>query len=81
MIGNYFFLFLHSSPTFSTSFKSRKQWQKKGGYIPTDRFLDANHEPQRRLTPIQGYEKKDLVSLEETVKPLEHLIENIQGFV
>ncbi|CAF4201529.1 unnamed protein product, partial [Adineta steineri] len=38
-------------------------------------------EPQRRLSPIQGYEKKDLVSLEEAVKPLENLIQNIEGFV
>ncbi|CAF1511168.1 unnamed protein product, partial [Rotaria sordida] len=54
---------------------------EEGDLIPNERFLDASREPQRRLTHIQGYEKKDLVSLEEAVKPLEHLIENIQGYV
>ena len=49
--------------------------------VPTTRFLDANYESQRRLTSIQGYEKKNLVSLEKAVKPLQHLIEDIQGFV
>ncbi|CAF1006607.1 unnamed protein product [Didymodactylos carnosus] len=53
----------------------------QGGYIPTERFLDVNYEPQQRLSPIQGYELKPLVSLEEAVRPLESLISNIQGFV
>ncbi|CAF1650221.1 unnamed protein product [Rotaria magnacalcarata] len=48
---------------------------------PTGRFLDVNFEPQRRLGPIEGYELKSLVSLEEAVKPLEKLIKNIQAYV
>ncbi|CAF0952177.1 unnamed protein product [Adineta steineri] len=49
--------------------------------IPSERFLDATSEPQRRLTPIHGYELKPLVPLEEAVRPLESLITNIQGSV
>ncbi|CAF1001271.1 unnamed protein product [Adineta steineri] len=50
-------------------------------FVPSERFLDATSEPQRRLSPIQGYELKSLVSLKEAVRPFEPLIPNIQGFV
>jgi hypothetical protein len=49
--------------------------------IPTERYLDVNYEPQRRLSPIQGYEFQPLVSLEVAVRPLESIISNIQGLV
>ncbi|CAF2998810.1 unnamed protein product, partial [Rotaria sp. Silwood2] len=35
------------------------------------RFLDAGEEPTKTLTPLKGYEKKDLTSLEESVKSIE----------
>jgi hypothetical protein len=53
----------------------------QGGSIPSERFVDANYEPKQRLSPIQGYELKPLVSLEESVRSIESLIQNIQGFV
>ena len=34
------------------------------------RFSDLAEEPRRMLPPIQGYENKPLVSLEEAVEPL-----------
>ncbi|CAF0947664.1 unnamed protein product [Adineta steineri] len=49
--------------------------------IPSERFLDATSEPQRRLSPIHDYELKPLVSLEEAVRPFESLIPNIQAYV
>ncbi|CAF5067806.1 unnamed protein product, partial [Rotaria sp. Silwood1] len=33
-----------------------------------DRYLDAGEEPTQTLLPIEGYEKKPLVSLEEAVE-------------
>ncbi|CAF4630740.1 unnamed protein product, partial [Rotaria sp. Silwood2] len=53
----------------------------EGDYIANERYLDVNKEPKMPLTPMQGYELKQLVSLEESVKSLESLIQNIQGFV
>ncbi|CAF1435905.1 unnamed protein product [Didymodactylos carnosus] len=49
--------------------------------IPTQRFLDVICEPTKFLSPIKSYEKVKLVSLEEAVRPIEHLIDNIQGDV
>ena len=46
-----------------------------------ERFLDVSHEPQEALGPLENYEKKPLVSLEEAVKPIEHLIPNIKSYV
>ncbi|CAF4314152.1 unnamed protein product [Rotaria sp. Silwood2] len=45
------------------------------------RFLDADKEPLRALTPIEGYEKKPLVPLEEAVRPLRHLLHNLDNMV
>ncbi|CAF0968718.1 unnamed protein product [Rotaria sordida] len=45
------------------------------------RFLDADKEPLRALTPIEGYEKKPLVSLEDAVRPLRHLLHNLDNMV
>jgi hypothetical protein len=45
------------------------------------RFLDAGEEPTRTLTPLEGYEKKDLVSLEEAVKPIDVFIHNLNAMV
>ncbi len=42
------------------------------------RFLDASEEPNRWLTPIEGYEEKPLVSLEESVQRLKKLIDDNQ---
>lgn len=56
----------------------------------TDRFEDTNEtrllkrlsdistEPQDWLLPIEGYEKKPLVSLEEAVKPLVGIVADVQ---
>ncbi|CAF1003341.1 unnamed protein product [Rotaria sp. Silwood1] len=38
------------------------------------RFLDANEEPSQTLLPIAGYEKEELVSLEEAVRPITTLL-------
>jgi hypothetical protein len=45
---------------------------------PSDRFLDVDKEPVRRLPPIYGYEKVDQVSLEKAVVPLEYYNDNVQ---
>ncbi|CAF3680916.1 unnamed protein product [Rotaria sp. Silwood1] len=47
----------------------------------SNRFLDADKEPLRALTPIEGYEKKPLVSLEEAVQPLRNLLHNLDNMV
>jgi len=47
--------------------------------IPTERFLDLAYEPDRDLAPIKNYEKVPLVSLEEAIKPVEHLLDNVAG--
>jgi hypothetical protein len=45
------------------------------------RFLDAGEEPTRSLTPLEGYEKKDLVSLEDAVKSIDVSIHNLNAMV
>jgi hypothetical protein len=47
----------------------------------TRRFLDAGEEPTKALTPLEGYEKKDLVSLEEAVKSIDVPIHNLDAMV
>ncbi|CAF2953524.1 unnamed protein product [Rotaria sp. Silwood2] len=47
----------------------------------SERFLDVNNEPQEALGPLENYEKKPLVSLEEAVKPIEHLVSNITSYI
>ncbi|CAF3606844.1 unnamed protein product [Rotaria sp. Silwood1] len=47
----------------------------------TERFLDVVYEPQKFLSPVKNYEKVPLASLEEAVKPIEHLIDNVQADV
>lgn len=42
------------------------------------RFLDANEEPNRELKPIEGYEKKLLVSLEQSMKQIKDLVDDEQ---
>ena len=44
------------------------------GMITRFASLPAFEEPQQQLTPLQGYEKEPLVSLEEAVQPLIHLL-------
>ncbi|CAF1496231.1 unnamed protein product [Adineta steineri] len=39
-----------------------------------DRFIDADKEPTRPRMPIEGYEKKPLVSLEEAVQKVKDLV-------
>lgn len=46
-----------------------------------NRFLDADEEPLRALTPIGGYQLQPLVSLEEAVRPLSHLLHNLNNMV
>ncbi|CAF4152132.1 unnamed protein product [Rotaria magnacalcarata] len=43
----------------------------------TERFLDAIHEPQDSLSPIKNYENAPLVSLEEVVVSIAHLVDNV----
>ena len=38
------------------------------------RYLDGNEEPDKLLTPIEGYEEKPLVSLEESVQQIKDLV-------
>jgi hypothetical protein len=45
------------------------------------RFTDADKEPAQTLTPIEGYEKKPLVSLKEAVASIDTPIHNINGMV
>ena len=45
------------------------------------RFTDADKEPDKTLTPIEGYEKKPLVSLKEAVASIDTPIHNINGMV
>ena len=40
------------------------------------RFIDADKEPTKTLTPIRGYEKKELVSLEKAVNEIEPAIDD-----
>jgi hypothetical protein len=42
------------------------------------RFSDIGGEPCRMLLPIQGYEKKPLVSLEEAVEPLVEFVPDVK---
>ena len=42
------------------------------------RFLDAKEEPTRVLKPIEGYEKKLLVSLEQSMKQIKDLVHDEQ---
>ena len=57
---------------------------KKGAVVANNladsRYTDIKDEPVTRLlAPISGYEKVDLVSLEEAIVPIAHLFENIDG--
>ncbi|CAF1083742.1 unnamed protein product [Adineta steineri] len=45
----------------------------------TYRFADAAREPCHYLVPIEGYSKKRLVSLEEAVKPIKHIVPRLDG--
>jgi hypothetical protein len=49
--------------------------------VTMERFLDADKEPTQTLLPIEGYEKKPLVSLEEAVIPVKTLIHNLDTMV
>ena len=43
------------------------------------RFLDIDENPSRKLMPIEGYADKPLVSLEEAVEPLVHIVHDIKS--
>lgn len=45
------------------------------------RFIDADKEPTKTLTPLEGYEKKPLVSLQEAVNSIETPIHNLKTMV
>ncbi|CAF4195383.1 unnamed protein product, partial [Adineta steineri] len=45
------------------------------------RFLDANEEPNQVLLPIRGYAKEPLLSLEEAVKPVYELLDDLDTMV
>ncbi|CAF4028856.1 unnamed protein product, partial [Rotaria magnacalcarata] len=47
----------------------------------TQRFSDIAGEPCRMLMPIQGYEKKPLVSLEEAVEPIVEYVPDVKRMV
>jgi hypothetical protein len=42
------------------------------------RFIDGNDEPLLMMTPIKGYDKMPLVSVEEAVKPLISIVRDVQ---
>ncbi|CAF4839605.1 unnamed protein product, partial [Rotaria sp. Silwood1] len=46
-----------------------------------NRFIDADKEPTKTLTPIEGYEKKDLVSVENAMVEIEPPIHNLKTMV
>jgi hypothetical protein len=46
-----------------------------------NRFIDAEKEPTKTLTPIKGYEKKKLVSLEEAVAEIQPPLHDIDTMV
>ena len=46
-----------------------------------NRFTDADKEPTKTLTPIEGYEKKDLVSLENALSEIEPPVHSLQTMV
>ena len=43
------------------------------------RILDIEEDPSRKLMPIEGYEDKPLVSLEEAVEPLVSIVHNVKN--
>ncbi|CAF5203788.1 unnamed protein product, partial [Rotaria magnacalcarata] len=45
---------------------------------PTQRFLDILGESGRMLLPIEGYEKKPLVTLEEAVEPIVEYVPDVK---
>ena len=45
------------------------------------RFSDVGDEPTRTLPPLEGYEKKELVSLEEAVKSIDPMIHDLDRMV
>lgn len=45
------------------------------------RFFDFDEEPYKMLMPIQGYEGKPLVSLEEAVAPIVSMVPNVEQMV
>jgi hypothetical protein len=45
------------------------------------RFIDADEEPTIPLTPLEGYEKRPLVSLKEAVSPIQTPIHNVAAMV
>jgi hypothetical protein len=45
------------------------------------RFIDGGDEPTKTLTPIKGYEKKDLVSLEKAVNEIEPSVHDLNSMV
>jgi hypothetical protein len=47
----------------------------------TSRFIDADKEPTITLTPLEGYEKKSLVSLKEAVASIETPIHNLAAMI
>ncbi|CAF1534511.1 unnamed protein product, partial [Adineta steineri] len=47
----------------------------------SNRFLDADKEPNKMLLPIEGYENYPLVSLEEAVEPLKLLLHDLDVMV
>jgi hypothetical protein len=49
--------------------------------IVPERFLDAGKESDQALTPIKGYEKAPLVSLEEAVEPIKSLLDDVDSMV
>jgi len=49
--------------------------------IVPQRFLDAGKESDQTLTPIKGYEKSPLVSLEEAVQPIKSLLDDVDSMV
>ena len=62
----------------STASATSKENNNESQVHNADRVSDVTKEPDVMLLPIEGYEKKPLVSLEEAVAPLVELVSDIK---
>ncbi|CAF3393526.1 unnamed protein product, partial [Rotaria sp. Silwood2] len=51
------------------------------GYTCVERFLDAAQEPTKELTPIEGYEKTNLMTLEQSLQPMLAKLHNLETMI
>jgi hypothetical protein len=65
--------------------KDLKEQQKKlpKKYVKSgiNRFLDDNEEPRKRLSPLKGFKDQPLLSLEESLQQITHIIPDLQTYI